>query len=505
MDDKTTNKDMAATADAQSQNDVGSFVWDEKSQLYYHASTGFYHDPSAGWYYNSGDGLYYKFENGNYALLGPPEQVDGSDAHISGDNLTDHSIQYDPEPHIHGNDKLIDQSFQEGESEMSRAETTTGEPAAEHTKCSNSLSGNPAPPSEWLEDTLIELYLSGYKNQAVDSPCDSNILSEKSDGVNLGYPVDGNVDEYELEEGEWIPDESQTFNQPSGDIPDEGTSLEEINWLAQYGQVIQPDQELLPDLRSVDLWDWSMVRVRIKGRKKKVGRLVGRLVKQSARLHPSMPSGGFLFKTAPICEARLDLVRVTTGQLYKLRTPSTKYLASLSTYDSSDPTKDWHYPHLSVGEQIQVPEKPSENHHDYRMINNNNEGLNQDDVMCSSKSNLDKHTSGSGLYRDRAAERRALHGSFGVGPGQKKSTTDIISSSPPSSPDNADEAANEALNMSFGVGSYARRLMEGMGWKEGEALGSSNREGIIEPLQAIGNKGGAGLGWEHGRQNLPNT
>ncbi|KAF0934366.1 hypothetical protein E2562_024995 [Oryza meyeriana var. granulata] len=42
------------------------FEWDEDSQLYYHASTGFYHDPVAGWYYSSRDGQYYIYDNGNY-------------------------------------------------------------------------------------------------------------------------------------------------------------------------------------------------------------------------------------------------------------------------------------------------------------------------------------------------------------------------------------------------------------------------------------------------------
>lgn len=52
--------------------------------------------------------------------------------------------------------------------------------------------------------------------------------------------------------------------------------------------------------------------------KKQVVRLVGRLTRQSARLHPSMPSGGGLLKTAPVSEVRLDLVRVTSGLVFPL-------------------------------------------------------------------------------------------------------------------------------------------------------------------------------------------
>nr|GMC48275.1 jmjC domain-containing protein 4 isoform X1 [Ipomoea batatas] len=60
------------------------------------------------------------------------------------------------------------------------------------------------------------------------------------------------------------------------------------------------------------------------------------------------------------------------------------------------------------------------------------------------------------------------------------------------------EAMAESLNTSFGAGSYARRILESMGWKEGEALGSSNK-GLIEPLQATRRTGNAGLGWNQSR------
>lgn len=39
------------------------------------------------------------------------------------------------------------------------------------------------------------------------------------------------------------------------------------------------------------------------------------------------------------------------GQIYKLQNPSAKFLASLSAYDSSNPTKDWGFPELSFHEQ----------------------------------------------------------------------------------------------------------------------------------------------------------
>ena len=39
------------------------------------------------------------------------------------------------------------------------------------------------------------------------------------------------------------------------------------------------------------------------------------------------------------------------GQIYKLRNPSAKFLGSLPTFDSSNPTKDWGFPELSFQEQ----------------------------------------------------------------------------------------------------------------------------------------------------------
>lgn len=89
-------------------------------------------------------------------------------------------------------------------------------------------------------------------------------------------------------------------------------STDEEKWRAQYGQVIDHGKEVVSEFSSVDLWEWEMVRgFRKDG--KEVARLVGRLVKRSTKLHPSMPSGGGKLRSAPICEAHLDLVRVKTG------------------------------------------------------------------------------------------------------------------------------------------------------------------------------------------------
>ncbi|XP_019052537.1 PREDICTED: uncharacterized protein LOC104593125 isoform X3 [Nelumbo nucifera] len=304
-----------------------------------------------------------------------------------------------------------------------------------------------------------------------------------------------NDDSYEIEEGEWICEDLQNATESSFQATDESASQDEERWRAQYGQVVQSGEDDLPDFPVVDLWDWAMVKDSFK-KKHQIVRLVGRLVKQSTKLHPSLPSGGGLLKTAAICEVHLDLVRVASGEVYKLRSPNAKYLASLSTYDSANPTKDWGFPDLLVDKQSLLSN-----------LNGGSESGITDQVAFEDSSSLPNQISvlknKGKAYRDRAAERRALYGGFGVGPGQKTSGLGDTDTESPSCSVDTEIAASaaEALNMSFGAGSYARRILESMGWKEGEALGNSTK-GLLEPLQAVGNKGYAGLGWDQSRHNF---
>lgn len=77
-----------------------------------------------------------------------------------------------------------------------------------------------------------------------------------------------------------------------------------------------------------------------------------------------------------------------------------------------------------------------------------------------------------------------MHGGFGVGPGEKKSV--LAFDSTPSSPVSAcpEEAAAESLNISFGAGSYARRILERMGWQEVNFL--FNKSSVMEVLCTFG-------------------
>ncbi|CAH9090244.1 unnamed protein product [Cuscuta europaea] len=356
----------------------------------------------------------------------------------------------------------------------------------------NELPENP-PPSEWLEDTLIDLYLSNYPNQSTHAISDTTVPEENNgllDGLNVSAADAGSDDMYELEEGEWVPDDHLVSSCSNENALDEGISLEEENWQAQYGQVTRADEDsLLSDIQVIDLWDWSLVKRRRKEKKHKVAVLVGRLAKRSTKLHPSMPSSGGLLRTAPICEVQLDLVRVKSGNIYRLRNPSSQYLASLSTYDSSNPTKDWCFPQILM-DRLSRADTTSSQGCDSKAPAG---VVGQKDIRLSSEQISAFDKSRGHVYRDRAAERRALHNGIGVGPGQKSSFDSGPNTSTSVSPE---EAMAESLNASFGTGSYARRVLESMGWKEGEALGSSNK-GLIEPLQTNGNMGNAGLGWNH--------
>lgn len=95
--------------------------------------------------------------------------------------------------------------------------------------------------------------------------------------------------------------------------------MDKEKWRAQYGQVTESAKDLVSEIPIVDLWDWEMVTGSKKDGKYKVARLVGRVVKPSAKQHPSIPSGSGKFRSAPICEAHLNLVRVKTGLHFTLK------------------------------------------------------------------------------------------------------------------------------------------------------------------------------------------
>uniref|UniRef100_A0ACD5VNN6 Uncharacterized protein n=1 Tax=Avena sativa TaxID=4498 RepID=A0ACD5VNN6_AVESA len=342
-----------------------------------------------------------------------------------------------------------------------------------------------------MEETLINLYLSGYSSVKANN---ENLLVEslategnKSEAVenklsnmasdNASVPLyDATLDQ--------IEDKMQTENFTA---VHESLGEEEEKWLSQYGQVERVSDDL-PLLPSIDLWDWDMV-TEPASKGQPMARLVGRLTRGSSKLHPSLPARGGLLRTAPVREVHLDLVRVSSGKLYRLRNPSRKYWTSLSAYDSSNPTKDWGFPDIYDNPDINSDKQTA---------------------CCQSEVAHDSSTGGgvsaasgkehmTSTYRDRAAERRILHRGLGIGPGQKQSNG-INSDEYEEANEDMDSLGAAPVDMNFrssGLKS-AKRIMENMGWKEGEALGKS-RQGIVEPIQPTINKHGAGLGWNHTR------
>ncbi|XP_031372479.1 uncharacterized protein LOC116187712 isoform X1 [Punica granatum] len=448
----------------------------------YNHPTGFYHEPNGGWYYSSKDGVYYKFEDGNYVPL-ESNMVEESDAHQCEGSSSVYPVQDESSSHscAGGYEKLFVKGDGQDIIGVAQDNSFSGSLCAE-----SPTPQNPPPPSEWLEDTLIELYLSNYSKSGADASEDAAKSVEACNRTDVNLLSNEESEDYELEEGEWIPEDDYNPSDSIGNTLSEGFNEDEENWRAQYGQVTQVREELVVDFPVVDLWDWSMVRGAGKDGKVQVARLVGRPVKQTVKLHPSVPAGGGLLKTAPICQVSFDLVRVRTGQVYKLRSPSARYLASLSSYDSSNPTKDWGFPDFSVDDHS-LPLSKSRKNSKLKLADEAGTNIMLDQLLGSEKHKEQR-------YRDRAAERRTLHGGFSFGPGQKNSLSnaDDAQSSPPSV--STEEAAAEAMNMTFGAGSYARKVLENMGWKEGEALGSSTK-GLLEPIRAVGNVGSAGLGW----------
>ncbi|KAK9669482.1 hypothetical protein RND81_13G133800 [Saponaria officinalis] len=452
---------ISAEEDEQTLNrDHDSFVWDQNSQLYYHPRSGFYHDPNAGWYYSTSDGLYYKFGDGNYILLEShkdfPSMTNGQ-SNSASDEAREHAtcaIDYDHEK-------------QENQ---------------DHIDCgSNEVREHNPPPSEWLEDTLIELYLSGYPAAASDA-AEPLFPYEQDDDINDSMlSTDASNSETVQRDGELSCDhQTPTTSVAREDQSQTETSWEEENWRAQYGQVVQHEDELRPKCDAVDIWDWSMDRDIQKDGNYHMARLIGKLVKPSSNLHPSITSHGRRFKTALIIRAHLDLVHVRSGQVYKLRIPNAGYLSTLSSYDASNPTKDWGFPELSNEDTKGKRDTKTSSHVSSK----------QNDNSCLDEpSTSKKHKSHE--YRDRAAERRSFHKEFGATLGEESS--DELHES-----ESIEEAAAEALEMSLGTASYAQKILKNMGWKEGDGLGKTH-QGLREPLKGTGNKGTAGLGWPSGR------
>ena len=82
------------------------------------------------------------------------------------------------------------------------------------------------------------------------------------------------------------------------------------------------------------------------------------------------------------------------------------------------------------------------------------------------------------LYRDRAAERRDLHGD--------DDGADVTRFNGP--------AVGTSITAPLEPSHKGFKMLEKLGWKAGESLGKS--PGMLEPVPMIGNVGRAGIGTE---------
>uniref|UniRef100_A0A7I4CPL2 G-patch domain-containing protein n=1 Tax=Physcomitrium patens TaxID=3218 RepID=A0A7I4CPL2_PHYPA len=271
----------------------------------------------------------------------------------------------------------------------------------------------------------------------------------------------------------------------------------EEQWQAQY----LPAAKLKPRTYSgsMELWDWSIVEQEKKVSKKKVKkiiRLVGRLAPNATQVHPSLRGSGGLIRTTPILEADHEFVKVSSGRIYKLRRPSSKHLAVYPGCVSSNPSQDWGLPLINTN--------PAENYishssgtHD--AILSTDSGLGNDQSAAPKKNSKLKFKGVDGepqpKYRDRAAERRTLHRGFGIGPGQKLVSVHELEKEEAEAATEMPAALEKAASARrIGRDNIGKRMLEGMGWKEGQSLGSGEG-GLVDPILALGNTGRTGLGW----------
>ncbi|CAM6105758.1 unnamed protein product [Calypogeia fissa] len=389
---------------------------------------------------------------------------------------------------------------------------------------------------EWVPDEPLQivdgnLFIEG--DRTVEERMDKDTAATRY----LAEPYVDNGDYYgdledgELEDGEIEDDEVDETSNATGEQgtegqednhADSGQNIEEEQWQAQFGQVVREKAKEYHIPGVIDLWDWMIVEMEPNSLKlgKVLKKLVGRITSSVTKL---VSASGGLIRTSAIRAAELDFVKVSSGKIYKLRRPSNKHLSSVGAYDSSNPTKDWGYPALGLS-LLETSENPSSEivatDEIERRANSlvskpfvPNTGHWKFQGLVSSKKKKGRGIPAALLatkylspeeillneqrkqkYRDRAAERRNLHGGFGIGPGQKGLTPQDQEKVDAENAAGMEGALRRAsLAPALGRDNVGKRMLEGMGWKEGQTLGVEG--GLVAPIEAQGNDGRAGLGW----------
>ncbi|KAH9319154.1 hypothetical protein KI387_020923, partial [Taxus chinensis] len=327
---------------------------------------------------------------------------------------------------------------------------------------------------EWIPEDELDRPPSSERIENKEIDCLSSVQSEKHNVCGDNCVVETN------------PLNSQYECLSDGD----GNLRDEEIWRAQYGQVVRCREQDNPSISALDLWEWSLVLESMRGKKGESARLVGRIAPRSKILHPSIQGGGSLLKTGSIREVYLDLVRVSSGQIYRLRCPSAKYMASLRAFNSSNPTQDWGFPPLQLTDSEKISEDfmsdshssnaskfcedstlskpfvPNPVHEHCLTKKRQKDTWIHTRIKAYTKKELTDAELRNQRYKDRAAERRVLHGGIGFGPGQKNTNKNDLDIEQCSTTEIVESSGEEMPHYAFGVGSIARRLLEGMGWKE---------------------------------------
>lgn len=272
------------------------------------------------------------------------------------------------------------------------------------------------------------------------------------------------------------------------------TAAEE-QWQAHYLQTAT--LKARSHIGSMDLWDWSIIEQEKKLGKKKVKktfRLIGRLAPNATQVHPSLRGSGGLIRTTPIREADHEFVKVSSGRVYKLRRPSSKHLTTYPGYVSSNPTQGWGFPLINADTEVDhIDTIPGPT------LSSTGSGQFNKQLAPKKKYARPKFKGIDGepqpKYRDRAAERRILHKGFGIGPGQKAVSIHELEKEEADAATEMPGALEKAASARpIGRDNIGKRMLEGMGWKEGQSLGSGDG-GLVDPILALGNTGRTGLGW----------
>ncbi|MCO5553137.1 hypothetical protein L7F22_006658 [Adiantum nelumboides] len=270
-------------------------------------------------------------------------------------------------------------------------------------------------------------------------------------------------------------------------------------WQAQYGQVVRSDVEAEACPRAISLWNWTTLVSKRKFKSKTSLRLLGQLAQTSSRLPHSLQHHSGFIRTSDVSEVNLDLVKVSSGEIFRLRQPSMKYLSSIPMYDSSNPTEGWNFPCLtlcslkessetvacavsktSANPAITKPFIPNWNHHRYQQIEEKKVASPAIPAGLRALSGKERASSDERKrkYRDRAKERRQQY------------------------VDEEEDCGSRMQYIKHGPLSLAKdarplkgkQILERMGWCEGESIGK-RKDGLIRPLDAACSHGRAGIGW----------